>query len=156
MVKHLLAYGVSVHIRDRHDRTALMEAIDGDHQDIIKTLIKCGAHITGSARALGEQMCAAAARGLVKRLVSYRMAGANLSQGDLSGRTALHLACAHGHKDVVEYLLRNSANRTAIDLLKLTPFDYANLSGQTEICKLLIANGVQPSQLGLKNDIADD
>lgn len=48
MVKHLLAYGVSVHIRDRHDRTALMEAIAIDNHEIIKTLIKCGAHMTGS------------------------------------------------------------------------------------------------------------
>lgn len=47
MVKHLLAYGVSVHIRDRHDRTALMEAIDTDKHEIIKVLVKCGAHMTG-------------------------------------------------------------------------------------------------------------
>lgn len=48
MVKHLLAYGVSVHVRDRHDRTALMEAIAIDNHEIIKILIKCGAHMTGS------------------------------------------------------------------------------------------------------------
>lgn len=58
-----------------------MEAIAIDNHEIIKTLIKCGAHMTGSARALGENLCAAAARGLVKRLQSYRLAGANLSQG---------------------------------------------------------------------------
>lgn len=57
IVKHLLTHGVSVHIRDRHDRTALMEAIAGDHHDIIKILVKCGAHMTGSARAVGENLC---------------------------------------------------------------------------------------------------
>lgn len=163
MVKHLLAYGVSVHVRDRHDRTALMEAIDGDYHDIIKILIKCGAHMTGSARALGEQFCAAAARGLVKRLVSYRLAGANLSQGDLSGRTALHLACLHGQKDAVEYLLRAAVDKCATDKLYLTPYDYASRSGHTEIMNVLIRNGVQPTKPfetpangGLKNGIEQD
>lgn len=93
MVKHLLTYGVSVHIRDRHDRTALMEAIAIDNHDIIKTLVKCGAHMTGSSRALGDNLCAAASRGQIKRLISYRLAGVNLAQMDFSGRTALHLAC---------------------------------------------------------------
>lgn len=144
MVKHLLAYGVSVHIRDRHDRTALMEAIHGDYHDIIKTLIKCGAHMTGSARAVGENLCAAAARGLVKRLQSYRLAGANLNQSDFSGRTALHVACLHGHKDVVEYLFSNSIERCLKDYLNLTPYDYAEKSGQNEIMSLLIENEAGP------------
>lgn len=47
VVKHLLAYGVSVHIRDRHDKTALMEAIANDNHEIIKILVKCGAHMVG-------------------------------------------------------------------------------------------------------------
>lgn len=142
MVKHLLAYGVSVHIRDRHDRTALMEAIAIDNHDIIKTLVKCGAHMTGSARALGENLCAAAARGQVKRLNSYRLAGANLSQKDLSGRTALHLACLHGHAEVIEYLLKNGVEKSAIDQLNLTPYDYAVRGGHQEALDLLKTNGI--------------
>lgn len=145
MVKHLLAYGVSVHIRDRHDRTALMEAIEIDNHDIIKTLIKCGAHMTGSLRMLGENLCSAAARGLVKRLQSYRLTGVNLSQGDFSGRTALHLACLHGHIEVVQYLLQNSVNKTAVDHLNLTPYDYAARSDRKEIMELLIKHGVKPT-----------
>lgn len=164
MVKHLLAYGVSVHIRDRHDRTALMEAIDIDSHEIIKTLIKCGAHMTGSARALGELLCMAASRGLVKRLKSYRLAGANLSQVDLSGRTALHLACLHGHKECIEYLLSNSVEKECRDQLNMTPYDYAAQNDQTEIINLLIENGVKPSkrrpilngQSNNKNDVEHD
>lgn len=146
MVKHLLAYGVSVHVRDRHDRTALMEAIAQDHHEIIKTLVKCGAHMTGSARAVGEHLCTAAARGAVKRIISYRLAGANLSQQDLSGRTALHLGCLHGHIDVVKYLLKYFVETSIDDHLGLTPFDYAIRSGQTEIVDLLMKSGVKPSK----------
>lgn len=144
MVKHLLAYGVSVHIRDRHDRTALMEAIAADCHEIIKILVKCGAHMTGSARAVGEQLCMAAIRNAMKRIISYRLAGADLSQADASGRTALHVACLHGHQEMVEYLLKSNVDRDAKDLLGLMPYDYAERGGQKEIIDLLLKNGFQP------------
>lgn len=141
VVKHLLAYGVSVHIRDRHDRTALMEAISCDNHEIIRILVKCGAHMTGSARSLGDQLCSAAARGLFKRLESYRLGGADLSLPDTSGRTALHLACLHGHTEVVQYLLKQSVDIDEADMLGLTPVDYAQKGGHSEITKLLVAAG---------------
>lgn len=137
VVKHLLAYGVSVHIRDRHDRTALMEAISCDNHEIIRILVKCGAHMTGSARSVGEQLCSVAARGILKRLESYRLAGADLSLADVSGRTALHLACLHGHLEVAKYLLKHSVDVGEADMLGLTPLDYAQKGGNSEIIKLL-------------------
>lgn len=142
VVKHLLAYGVSVHIRDRHDRTALMEAISCDNHEIIRILVKCGAHMTGSARSVGDQLCSVAARGILKRLESYRLAGADLSLADVSGRTALHLASLHGHLELVNYLLKHSVDIDETDLLGLTPFNYAQKGGNSEIIKLLAATGV--------------
>jgi 60kDa lysophospholipase len=87
VVKHLLLNGAAVHIRDRYDRSPLNEAINNDHHEIIKLLLKCGSHVTGSARGLGDSLCGAAARGLIKRLESYRLAGVDLSLQDASGRT---------------------------------------------------------------------
>lgn len=87
VVKHLLLNGAAVHIRDRYDRSPLSEAVNNDHHEIIKLLLKCGSHVTGSARGLGDSLCGAAARGLVKRLESYRLAGVDLSLQDASGRT---------------------------------------------------------------------
>lgn len=143
VVKHLLTYGVSVHIRDRYDRTALMEAITTDNHEIIRILIKCGAHLTGSARAVGEQLCSAAARGMVNRIESYRLAGADLSQPDTSGRTALHIGCLHGHTALVEYLIKHQVEMEDIDLLGLTPLDYATRADNVEIIKFLKSNGVK-------------
>lgn len=140
VVKHLLLSGAAVHIRDRYDHTPLMEAISNDHHEIIKLLIKCGAHITGSARAIGEHLCAAASRGLMKRLESYKIAGADLSQPDPSGRTALHMACLHGYKNLVEFLLNNYVDQTENDLLGLNAMDYATRGGHKEIIDILNAN----------------
>lgn len=80
---------------------------------------------------------AAASRGLIRRLKSYRLAGANLSQTDLSGRSALHLASLHGHKEVVEYLLSINVEKCTKDHLHLTPYDYAVKADQKEIISYL-------------------
>lgn len=138
MVNHLLLNGVSVHIRDRYERTPLTEAVSTDNHEIINLLINCGAHLTGSSRGIGEQLCAAAARGSLLRLQSYQLAGADLAQADPSGRTALHVAALHGHLHIVEYLLRNLDNFFEKDMLGMTALDYAKKTEQVAIIKLLI------------------
>lgn len=145
VVKHLLAYGVSVHLRDRYDRTALMEALATDNHEIIKILVKCGAHMTGSARGLGEQLCSVAVRGYIERFESYRLAGADLSQQDPSGRTALHIASLHGHLELVKYLLKKNVDKFTLDVLGLSPLDYATRGGHKEIVDHLKANGATSS-----------
>jgi 60kDa lysophospholipase len=137
VTKFLLLHGAAVHIRDRYDRTPLMEAIINDKHEIIKMLMMCGAHITGSARAVGENVCGAASRGLIKRLDSYRLAGADLSQADPSGRTALHMACLFGKLDVVQYLLKYNGWTDKVDMLGLSPADYAERAGHTEILEIV-------------------
>jgi len=137
VVNHLLLNGVSVHIRDRYERTPLHDAIAVDSHEIIQLLINCGAHLTGSSRAIGEQLCAAAARGSLKRLQSYQLAGADMTLPDPSGRTALHLAALHGFVEIVEYLLPFHETTNETDLLGLTALDYAERAKHKQIVDIL-------------------
>lgn len=138
VVHHLLLNGVSVHIRDRYDRTPLLEAVCTDNHEIINLLISCGAHLTGSSRAVGEQLCAAAARGNILRLKSYQLAGTDLFQADISGRTALHVAALHGHVSTIKYLLPFAGNINKTDHLGLTALEYANKCDNAVIIELLM------------------
>lgn len=138
IARHLLLNGVSVHVRDRYDRTPLMEAIDIDDHRLIGLLLKCGAHLSGSARQIGERLCAIAAHGRVNRLESFRLAGVDLSQPDPSGRTALHMAALHGCVEMVEYLLRHRVELDDVDMLGLTALGYARRrDGNGEIVRML-------------------
>ncbi|EDV91958.1 L-asparaginase [Drosophila grimshawi] len=137
MVQFLLQNGVSVHIRDRYDRTPLQEAVSMDSHEIIQLLISCGAHLTGSSRAVGEQLCAAASRGALQRIQSYQLAGADLSQPDPSGRTALHVAALHGFIELVHYLLPYMESSDTKDMLGLMPKDYAARGNHQDIVELL-------------------
>lgn len=138
VARHLLLSGVSVHARDRYDRTPLMEAIAIDHHRLIGLLIRCGAHLSGSARLIGEQLCAIAAHGRVHRMESLRLAGADLSQPDTSGRTALHVAALHGCTEMVDYLLGQRVDREVVDMLSMTPLGYARRrEGNGEIVRRL-------------------
>lgn len=60
------------------------------------------------------------------------------SVADYDGRSALHLAAAEGHLEVVKYLLDNGADRSAKDRWGATPYHEASkLCGDDEISKLL-------------------
>ena len=57
IVKHLLTRGCSVHVKDKRDRSALDCAIQGGNVDIVRLLVKAGAHLDRPEVLLGEELC---------------------------------------------------------------------------------------------------
>jgi len=92
-------------------------------------LLQCGAHLHGDAVLIGEKMCLAGISGNTKRLQSYLLAGADLSQKDFSGRTPLHFAAFHDRVEAVEFLLNHGADPHCVDMLGKTA---ANLAEATQ------------------------
>ncbi|EYU45456.1 hypothetical protein MIMGU_mgv1a015521mg [Erythranthe guttata] len=66
-------------------------------------------------------------------VTSIASAGVPLDSKDLEGRTALHMASANGHLDIVDYLIRNGADVNACNTEKNTPLHWACLNGHIEV-----------------------
>lgn len=100
-------------------------------------LLQCGAHLHGDAVRIGERICSAATAGNTKRLQSYLLAGADLSQKDFSGRTPLHFAALHDHVEVIEFLLHHGVDRRCADMLGETAADLAQAARAAGAIRLL-------------------
>lgn len=67
--------------------------------------------------------------------------GARLNATNMGDDTALHLAAAHGHRDVVMLLLKNKADINLLNEHGNTPLHYACFWGYRDIAEDLINSG---------------
>ncbi|XP_075223657.1 L-asparaginase [Lycorma delicatula] len=125
VVQYLLLQGASVHMRDRFDLTPLMQAIENEHEDVVKLLRQCGAHLTLSPLQIADRICLAASYGQLNKIRCYKISGANLSHPDMSGRTPLHSAVVSKQVKTVRYLLHSKVDREITDPMGLTAQELA-------------------------------
>jgi len=119
VVQYLIANDVDINKKDRWGGTALKDAVRGGHKKVETLLLENGA-THGYAdyseeQAIGENLCKAAARGDLNQIRNLVAKGASVDAHDYDRRSALHLAAAEGHEEVVEYLIRHKANVQAVD-----------------------------------------
>lgn len=148
MVRYLLQHGASVHMRDRDHNTPLMSAVLSDQHATIQLLVQAGAHLSLPAAQLADELCTAARNGNVKRLESYRLAGASFYESDVTGRTCLHAACEAGQEAVVKFLLENKIRPETKDVYSHTPEEVARVLNHEKLVQLfestiLTSNGTQ-------------
>jgi lysophospholipase len=118
---------------------------------IIKVLLQCGAHLHGNAQLIGERMCAAASADNAKRLRSYQLAGADLSQKDASGRTPLHFAALHNRTDATLFLLNHGADLCCVDMLGQTAADLAQAVRAADVARFL-GSSVQNGAVAVRSE----
>jgi ankyrin repeat protein len=91
----------------------------------------------------GPTLLAAAREGDLASLTKLLAAGADLSQGDATGRSALHRAARGGHADAVAALIQAGADVEAKDKGGETPLHCAAFAGSLPAVRALVQAGAK-------------
>ncbi|XP_045452905.1 L-asparaginase [Melitaea cinxia] len=138
IIKYLLENGANVHLKTRCGETPLLTAIHNDNHTVINLLKQCGAHLSSvDAKPVAEMLSLAARSGLVGKLESLRIAGADLNACDEIKQTPLHKAVLCNNPDVVSYLLAHGVRRDVPDVMGFTPLDCAEKLNHKDIIAML-------------------
>ncbi|XP_076848433.1 uncharacterized protein uacaa [Brachyhypopomus gauderio] len=127
-VQRLLQCRSPVDSTDLQGRTALHDAAYAGHSIIIKMLCESGASVNSVDMDGYSPLLLAARRGHPRACQQLLHSGASGAFRDKHNKTALILACEHPCRDVVEVLLKNKADVTALDIHGYDSCHYARLS----------------------------
>lgn len=125
MLRFLVAQPrVRVNVCDRFGHTPLQDAAQHGFEACAAFLKSHGA--TSVDQRCGFALCASAAKGDLAQLRALQLQDVDLGTADYDGRTALHLAVAEAHGEVVAWLLEQESAQAALnaaDCMQQTPLD---------------------------------
>ncbi|KAK3011337.1 hypothetical protein RJ639_011724 [Escallonia herrerae] len=104
----LLKHACNIHLRDANCNTALWDAISSNHNSIFRILYHWAS--LSNPYTAGDLLCTASKRNdltVMKELLKH---GLNVDSKDSHGTTALQVAMAENHEDMVELLVMNGAD----------------------------------------------
>lgn len=151
-VKQLLDAGVPIDDVDGNGRSALLEAVEGDHLEVAVTLIDRGASVNVQASNKDTPWLQAGALGRTDML--RRMVNADpppdLTIRNRYGGNALIPACERGHVDTVEFLLTTDIDVDHVNNLGWTCLLEAVILGtggpaHQRIVQLVLDAGADPN-----------
>ena len=145
MVNTLLQSGADVNQTDEKRFTALLRALQNDHEEIANILVArpeldVNAQGEGGANAL-ISFVARQREPAVQDLLNR---GANVNLPDSEGDTALNIAVQRGNIKIVELLLSKGADPNIKNKLGGTPLMWAGVFGRKEIAQILLDKGADP------------
>ncbi|XP_077570325.1 death-associated protein kinase 1 isoform X2 [Stigmatopora nigra] len=142
-LQHLLGSlnSYDVNQPNKHGTPPLLTAAGCGNVDIIKVLIRKGAHIHALDKSGANAIYYAARHGHVDTLKFLHANKCPLDVQDKSGETALHVASRYGNVDVVSYLCGIKANPDLYDKERETALHCAAWHGYSAVARALCRAG---------------
>eukprot|EP00960_Hanusia_phi_P051994 761167-Hanusia_phi.AAC.1 len=142
VVQYLLGMQADVNAKDRWGGDALKDAMRGNHRKVTELLKEAGAlglsdEHSDHGMTMGERMCKAASRGDLEEIKSLVAKNASVNACDYDRRSALHLAAAEGHHEVVAFLVIYGANVNCTDRWGGDPLKDAIRGGHSQVQTIL-------------------
>jgi ankyrin repeat protein len=134
LVAFLVESGADVHAKDNNHKTALVYAIEKNH---IKVIIYLSDKANEpSFKTESENIFSAVRKDKIEEVESY-LSKSSIDAVNEDGKTALHVACEYGRLKIAAFLLKQGANKKLLDHDGRSALNYAKLSGNKELIKLL-------------------
>ncbi|GLT30541.1 hypothetical protein SLA2020_053350 [Shorea laevis] len=127
----LLKHACNVHLRDRNGNTALWDAVSSKHHSIFRILYHCAA--ISDPFTAGDLLCTAAKRNNIEVMKELLKHGLNVDAEDRHGLTALQIAMAGNHVDMVSLLVMNGADIASVSSHRLSSMDLNEMVQNREI-----------------------
>ncbi|WCJ18340.1 Potassium channel AKT2/3 [Euphorbia peplus] len=112
-VSALLRHGCNIHLKDVNGNTALWEALSSKQQSIFRLLY----HFVSisDSHAAGNLLCTAAKRNDLSMMNELLKHGLDVDSKDRQGNTAMQIAMEQNYVDMVDLLVKNGADVTALN-----------------------------------------
>jgi len=123
LVEAMLQEGAPVHQRDRVGHTPLTDAVMNKNFEVIELLKNAGAVCKLSRFHISNELCTLATMNDLDGLTAWHVGGVDLDTLNYDDRTALHVAVAEGHEDVVRFLISQGCDPERRDRFGRTPMD---------------------------------
>ncbi|KAI8650189.1 hypothetical protein LRP88_14723 [Fusarium phalaenopsidis] len=139
VVQLLIRYSADVNfIEPNLGKTPLLAATANGHEAVARQLIEAGAHVNTRDASCETPLIVAAKDGSISLVELLLNAGAEIdAKGWHYGQTALSLAAANGHGDIVEFLLQNNAATDIVDETGRKALAWAIEEGHDDIVEIL-------------------
>ena len=137
--QQLLEEGAPINWRNQSMRkeTSLLVACKNSHKVVVQFLLQKGANPNLLDNSHYSALQVAAYNGFNGIVTELLKAGAEVNQEDLGSSQPLHFAADRGHDEVVANLLGAGADKTLLDPLGKTAYDYACSSHHRSCIELL-------------------
>ncbi|EXJ68497.1 uncharacterized protein A1O5_08290 [Cladophialophora psammophila CBS 110553] len=127
-------------------RTALHQAAQGGHTEIVRVLLEHGANVDPKDLRGITPLWSAAQRGSEEIVTMLLQKNASADTMSTSGenRRPLHQAAQNGHTTVCKLLLKYGASYEPLDDTMCSPLFFASQGGHSEIVRMLLEKGASP------------